>query len=191
MSERPSPSATSRRVTHLTVKHTAPLPRGAGCSSPPRSSATTSYRYYALSQIPQAQVIRRLRDLDMPVAEVKAVLGARDVSARNALIAKHLERLELARTDPRRGRFAAIDSRAAELSGHASDRACHARARHSGRGRSCGRLGVVAGRGRRSFHATARSQTIGSIRRALRRGSYSSTTAAGRSCSYRSTARRR
>jgi DNA-binding transcriptional MerR regulator len=35
------------------------------------------------------QVIRRLRDLEMPVADVKAVLAAPDAPARNALIAPH------------------------------------------------------------------------------------------------------
>jgi effector-binding domain-containing protein len=44
--------------------------------------------------VPTAQVIRRLRDLEMPVSQVKAVLGAPDAPARNALIAAHLGRLE-------------------------------------------------------------------------------------------------
>jgi effector-binding domain-containing protein len=39
-------------------------------------------------------VIRRLRDLEMPVADVKAVLAAQDVAARNHLISAHLTRLE-------------------------------------------------------------------------------------------------
>lgn len=49
---------------------------------------------------PAPQVIRRLRDLEMPLADVKAVVAATDSAARNALIAAHLERLEvdLART---------------------------------------------------------------------------------------------
>jgi DNA-binding transcriptional MerR regulator len=54
----------------------------------------TGYRYYSAYQIPAAQVIRRLRDLEMPVADVKAVLAAPDAPARNALIAAHLNRLE-------------------------------------------------------------------------------------------------
>jgi effector-binding domain-containing protein len=73
---------------------------------PASVDASTSYRYYATDQIPQAQVIKRLRDLDMPIADVKAVLGARDATERSALIARHLERLEseLAKTR------AAVDS---------------------------------------------------------------------------------
>ncbi len=64
-----------------------------GCSSPP-VNPDTGYRYYSARQIPIAQVIRRLRDLEMPVADVKAVLAAPDAGGRNALIAAHLGRLE-------------------------------------------------------------------------------------------------
>ena len=39
-------------------------------------------------------MIRRLRDLEMPVSQVKAVLDAPDAPARNTLIAAHLGRLE-------------------------------------------------------------------------------------------------
>ena len=68
----------------------------------------TGYRYYAGDQIPTAQVIRRLRDLEMPVAEVKAVLDAPDTAARNALIAAHLGPAGgRAGADPGRGRVAA------------------------------------------------------------------------------------
>jgi effector-binding domain-containing protein len=61
----------------------------------------TGYRYYSPQQVATAQVIRRLRDLEMPVSDVKAVLATSDAPTRNALIAKHLDRLEvqLARTE--------------------------------------------------------------------------------------------
>ncbi|MCU1365931.1 MAG: transcriptional regulator, MerR family [Ilumatobacteraceae bacterium] len=52
------------------------------------------YRYYAADQVPVAQVIRRLRELDLPVPEVQKVLATDDLTARNALIAAHLDRLE-------------------------------------------------------------------------------------------------
>ena len=54
----------------------------------------TGYRYYDTDQIPAAQVIRRFRDLGMPVDSVRAVLEAPDVATRNSLIASHLDRLE-------------------------------------------------------------------------------------------------
>jgi DNA-binding transcriptional MerR regulator len=71
-----------------------------GLLEPSEVDPGNGYRYYAEDQIPVAQVIRRLRGLQMPVAEVKAVLAAPDPEARNQLIVGHLDRLEgdLART---------------------------------------------------------------------------------------------
>jgi DNA-binding transcriptional MerR regulator/effector-binding domain-containing protein len=54
----------------------------------------TGYRRYTTDQIPTAQVIRRFRDLDMPIDQIRAVLRAPDAQARNALMADHLARLE-------------------------------------------------------------------------------------------------
>jgi len=81
------------RVTHLSVK-TLRHYHQVGLLEPTAVNPDTGYRYYSPDQIPTAQVIRRLRDLEMPVADVKAVLAARDAPARNALIAAHLDRLE-------------------------------------------------------------------------------------------------
>jgi DNA-binding transcriptional MerR regulator/effector-binding domain-containing protein len=81
------------RATHLSVK-TLRHYHEVGLLAPATVNPDTGYRYYSAAQIPAAQVIRRLRDLGMPVAEVKAVLAARDAPARNALIAAHLDRLE-------------------------------------------------------------------------------------------------
>jgi DNA-binding transcriptional MerR regulator len=60
----------------------------------------TMHRRYAMEQIPTAQVIRRFRDLDMPLDLIRAVLTAPDLQRRNTLIADYLGRLEksLART---------------------------------------------------------------------------------------------
>jgi DNA-binding transcriptional MerR regulator/effector-binding domain-containing protein len=81
------------RATHLSVK-TLRHYHQVGLLEPAAVNPDTGYRYYAAGQIPAAQVIRRLRDLEMPVADVKAVLAAPDAPARNALIAAHLNRLE-------------------------------------------------------------------------------------------------
>ena len=54
----------------------------------------TGYRRYRADQVPAAQVIRRLRDLGMPLEDVKAVLDAPDLAARNAGIGAHLRRME-------------------------------------------------------------------------------------------------
>ncbi len=93
------------RVTHLSVK-TLRHYHQVGLLEPATVDPGNGYRYYAPDQIPSAQVIRRLRDLEMPVAEVKAVLHAPDTAARNALITTHLNRLETELAQTR----AAVDS---------------------------------------------------------------------------------
>jgi DNA-binding transcriptional MerR regulator len=81
------------RITHLSVK-TLRHYHEVGLLAPAAVNPGTGYRYYSTAQVPTAQVIRRLRDLEMPVSQVKEVLDAPDALARNALIAAHLGRLE-------------------------------------------------------------------------------------------------
>jgi DNA-binding transcriptional MerR regulator len=84
------------RTTHLSVKalrHYHDL----GLLEPAAIDRATGYRAYAVAQVPAAQVIRRLRDLDMPLDEVGAVLDAAaagDGAERDRLIVVHLERME-------------------------------------------------------------------------------------------------
>jgi DNA-binding transcriptional MerR regulator len=87
------------QITHLSVK-TLRHYHDAGLLEPVQVDPHSGYRYYATTQIPTAQVIRRFRELGMPVREVGEVLATTDPEARNALIARHLDRLEseLART---------------------------------------------------------------------------------------------
>ena len=93
------------RMTHLSVK-TLRHYHEVGLLAPAAVNPGTGYRYYSAEQIPAAQVIRRLRDLEMPVGEVKAVLRASGAADRNALIAAHLDRLEAGLAQTR----AAVDS---------------------------------------------------------------------------------
>ena len=81
------------RATLLSVK-TLRHYHAVGLLEPSEVDADNGYRYYSEKQIPLAQVIRRLRNLEMPVAEVKAVLSAPDVAMRNRLISDHLARVE-------------------------------------------------------------------------------------------------
>jgi DNA-binding transcriptional MerR regulator len=87
------------RATHLTVK-TLHHYHETGLLEPAQIDTLTGYRRYTTEQIPVAQIIKRFRDLDMPLSEIREVLSAPDVQARNDLIAAHLKRLEneLART---------------------------------------------------------------------------------------------
>jgi DNA-binding transcriptional MerR regulator len=66
----------------------------AGLLEPEAVDPFSGYRYYAAEQIPSAQVIHRLRELDMPLAEVQAILATEDPQRRADLIAGHLQRLE-------------------------------------------------------------------------------------------------
>jgi DNA-binding transcriptional MerR regulator len=81
------------RMTYLSVKSLRYY-HEVGLLEPASIDRETGYRLYLPEQVPTAQVIRRLRDLDMPLGEVRAVLGADDVGARNAIIANHLRRME-------------------------------------------------------------------------------------------------
>jgi DNA-binding transcriptional MerR regulator len=80
-------------MTHLSIK-TLRHYHQVGLLEPARVDAHTGYRHYSLEQLPAAQLIRRLRNLKMPVAEVRSVLTARDPEQRNVLIANHMDRLE-------------------------------------------------------------------------------------------------
>ena len=81
------------RMTHLSVKalrHYDDL----GVLAPAAVDPFTGYRSYDTSQVGSAQVIRRLRDLGMPLDSIAAVLAAPDLEARNREIAAHLTRME-------------------------------------------------------------------------------------------------
>jgi DNA-binding transcriptional MerR regulator len=80
-------------VTHLSVR-TLRRYHESGLLEPTTVDSSSGYRYYASSQIPTAQVIHRLRELDVPLVEVGAILATEDPDARAELIAGHLQRLE-------------------------------------------------------------------------------------------------
>jgi DNA-binding transcriptional MerR regulator/effector-binding domain-containing protein len=80
------------RMTQLTVK-TLRHYHDVGLVEPHHVDPATGYRYYSHDQVRTAQVVRRLRGLDMPIPDVRAVLAA-DPDDRNAMISAHLGRLE-------------------------------------------------------------------------------------------------
>jgi DNA-binding transcriptional MerR regulator len=81
------------QITHLSIK-TLRRYHEAGLLEPAEVDPQSGYRYYALGQVPTAQVIRRFRDLGMPVREIGEVLATSDPEGRSALIVHHLQRLE-------------------------------------------------------------------------------------------------
>jgi DNA-binding transcriptional MerR regulator len=81
------------RMTHLSVKALR-FYHDQGLLEPARIDPATGYRFYDPRQVPVAQVIRRFRDLDMPLDQVKAVLQAPDVETRTKEIIAHLTAME-------------------------------------------------------------------------------------------------
>ncbi len=81
------------KATHLTVK-TLRHYHEAGLLRPVDIDPQSGYRRYSIEQIAAAQIIRRFRDLEMPLKEIQAVMAASDIATRNDLIAAHLGRLE-------------------------------------------------------------------------------------------------
>jgi DNA-binding transcriptional MerR regulator len=81
------------QLTHLSIR-TLRRYHEAGLLEPARVDPSSGYRYYSPEQIPSAQVIHRLRELDLPLADVKAVLATSSPEERAARISEHLRRLE-------------------------------------------------------------------------------------------------
>jgi DNA-binding transcriptional MerR regulator len=81
------------RLTHLPVR-TLHHYHEVGVLVPARVDPVTGYRRYAPSQVATAHLARRLRDVRMPLDEVRALLATDDRGAREAGIAAHLDRLQ-------------------------------------------------------------------------------------------------
>jgi DNA-binding transcriptional MerR regulator/effector-binding domain-containing protein len=80
------------RMTFLSVK-TLRHYHDAGLLEPASIDPSSGYRYYDVSQVATAQVIRRFRDLDLPIERLRAFLDAPDEQARNAVIVGHLDKM--------------------------------------------------------------------------------------------------
>jgi DNA-binding transcriptional MerR regulator len=81
------------QMTHLSVKALRHY-HEIGLLEPAAIDGETGYRFYDPGQIPTAQVIRRFRDLGMPLDQVKAVIEAPDLASRNEAIVTHLATME-------------------------------------------------------------------------------------------------
>lgn len=87
------------RMTHLSIKALRHY-HDVGLLVPAEIDPASGYRYYEAGQVGTAQVIRRFRDLGMPLDEVRSLLEAPDVRARNEVIMAHMDRMhaQLAQT---------------------------------------------------------------------------------------------
>jgi DNA-binding transcriptional MerR regulator len=83
------------RMTYLSVKSLRRY-HDMGLLEPAHVDRDSGYRYYEAAQVPLGQAIRRFRDLEMPLEQLKEVLHAPDAGARNKLIIAHLENMESA-----------------------------------------------------------------------------------------------
>ena len=81
------------RMTYLSVKALRHY-HDVGVLEPAAVDPATGYRFYSPSQVGPAQMVRRLRDLGMPLDAVRDVLRAPDADARDAALVAHLRRME-------------------------------------------------------------------------------------------------
>ena len=77
------------RATHLTVK-TLRHYHQLGLLAPVEVDEETGYRRYGTEQVPVAQVIRRFRELGMPLDDIRGVLSAPDLANSKKRIADQL-----------------------------------------------------------------------------------------------------
>jgi DNA-binding transcriptional MerR regulator/effector-binding domain-containing protein len=81
------------KLTHLSVK-TLRHYHDVGVIVPALVDPHTGYRRYSTSQVGSAHLVRRLRALDMPLAELAKVLDASDEQVRNKEILEFLQRMD-------------------------------------------------------------------------------------------------
>jgi DNA-binding transcriptional MerR regulator len=80
--------STMTRLSRKALRHY----HEAGVLAPAAVDPVNGYRYYDITQVPDALLIRRLRDLDLPVPELKTYLAA-DETDRGRILGAHLDRM--------------------------------------------------------------------------------------------------
>jgi DNA-binding transcriptional MerR regulator len=81
------------KLTHLPIK-TLHHYHDVEVLVPAEVDAQSGYRRYSFDQVAAAQLVRRLRSLDMPLPEVRQALAAPDEAARNQTILTYLARVD-------------------------------------------------------------------------------------------------
>ena len=82
---------TFSRASHLSVR-TLRRYHEQGLLRPAVVDPATGYRGYAPAQLADAQLIRRLRELDLPLEDVRRILEARDPEVTRAALVTHRDR---------------------------------------------------------------------------------------------------
>jgi DNA-binding transcriptional MerR regulator len=103
------------RATHLSVKALRHYDE-IGLLVPADVDPSTGYRHYQAAQVPSAHLVKRLRELDMPLPQIREVLAAPDVGGRDRVISEHLEHMQstLARTQDTVAALQSLLTRAAQ-----------------------------------------------------------------------------
>lgn len=83
---------TFSRAASLSVK-TLRAYHAQGLLTPAAVDPETGFRRYAAGQLADAAVIRRLRDLEVPLADVATILAARDPEVTAATLARHADQM--------------------------------------------------------------------------------------------------
>jgi len=81
------------KMTYLSVKALRHY-HDVGLLEPADIDPSSGYRRYTADQVATAQAIRRFRDLDMPIDQVRTVLHAPDEGTRNQAILDHLATMQ-------------------------------------------------------------------------------------------------
>ncbi len=81
------------KMTYLSIKALRRY-HDMGLLVPADVDRSSGYRYYEPAQVPTGQVIRRFRDLGMPLEQIKQVIDTPDQAVRNELIVAHLREME-------------------------------------------------------------------------------------------------
>ena len=81
------------KMTYLSVKALRHY-HDVGLLEPADIDPSSGYRRYATGQVPVAHAIRRFRELDMPIDEIRVVLQAPDAAAGDRALLRHLERMQ-------------------------------------------------------------------------------------------------
>lgn len=86
---------TFANMTRLSVKALR-LYNQLGILQPLHIDPRSGYRYYAIDQVPNARMIRNMRDMDMPLADIRRALAMKSVSQAQVelLVRQHLEMRE-------------------------------------------------------------------------------------------------
>jgi DNA-binding transcriptional MerR regulator len=89
------------RASSLSIK-TLRAYHEAGILVPARIDPRSGYRSYTVDQLADAAIVQRLRALDLPLEQVRVVIGARDPETTRRILAEHQETMQARLDDTER-----------------------------------------------------------------------------------------